>query len=378
MTIKIVVNAYSARNGGGQTYLKNLFNYVPNHVDLEILVFAPDNLKLQNHPRLKRVANRWPTGNPIARAFWERFIFPRYLRHVRADILFCPGGVVGTKVSADCKVVTMFRNMIPFDPIVINSMPWGLQRLRNLILNKVLLRSMANADLTIFISEYAREQIEKIVKIPNAVTIPHGISETFRTVNKKLPRPEQAPLGNYILYVSRFDIYKHHKEVVRAFTKLPEAMSKGLHLVFLGETDMIAAKPIYGMIDELGLKGRVHMLGAVPYEELPSWYTHAKLVLFASSCENCPNILLESMASGRPVISSNVMPMPEFGGEGLVYFSPYDSDDILRAMIDVLSCEEFAVKVGNAAKKQSERYNWSETAKETWDKVLAIAKGSNT
>jgi glycosyltransferase involved in cell wall biosynthesis len=371
--MKIVVNAYSARQGGGQTYLLNLFAHLPAGTNLEVLVFAPASLELPVHPQVRRVHASWPVTNPLARALWERWVLPGFLRRERADVLFCPGGVVGTSVPARCKVVTMFRNMIPFDAELVGSMPWGLQRLRNLILRRVLLRSMVYADLTIFISDHARGLIERLTSIPNPVTIPHGINETFRTADLALPRPAGAPEGRYLLYVSRFDIYKHHREVVRAFAALPEELRQGLSLVFLGETDMPEAQPVAHLVQQLGLEDKVMMPGAVPYGSLPEWYQHAQVILFASSCENCPNILLESMGSGQPVLSSNVMPMPEFGGKGLVYFSPFDPQDISRAMSQVLGDNACAQRVAQAALVRSRRYDWKSTAQETWARIFDLA-----
>lgn len=375
--MKIVINAYSARVGGGQTYLKNILAHLPTQGGLQILVFAPTSLELPTLPQVKRVQSRWPTTNPLLRAIWERWALPRFLRRERADVLFCPGGVVGTRVPAGCKVVTMFRNMIPFDAELLGRMPWGLQRLRNVILRRILLRSMVSADLTIFISDHTRGLIERMARIPNPVTIPHGISEAFRTAGKDLPRPKTAPEGPYLLYVSRFDIYKHHRAVVRAFAALPEELRNGLSLVFLGETDMPEAEPVAKLVKDLALQDQVLMPGAVPYDSLPAWYLHAHAILFASSCENCPNILLESMGSGRPVLSSNALPMPEFGGEGLIYFSPFDDKDIAGAISRVLGDKECAKKVANAAMLRSGRYDWKLTAEETWSRIFAVAEARN-
>lgn len=372
--MKIVINAYSARLGGGQTYLRNLMAHFPDQPDLEVLIFAPASLELPKHPQIKRVPNRWPSTNPLMRALWERWVLPGFLRRERVDVLFCPGGVVGTRVPPECRVVTMFRNMIPFDAELVRSMPWGLQRIRNLILRRVLLRSLAQADLTIFISDYARSLIERLAPIPNPVTIPHGISESFRTADRPLPRPDGAPEGRYLLYVSRFDIYKHHREVVRGYAELPAEIRKDLSLVFLGETDMPEAEPVSRLVQQLGLGDKVMMPGAVSYGNLPAWYQHAHAILFASSCENCPNILLESMGSGRPILSSNVMPMPEFGGGGLVYFSPFDPNDISRAMFRILGDRDCAQRVAHAAKLRSSRYDWAVTAQETWKRLLALAE----
>jgi len=376
--MKVVINAYSARVGGGQTYLKNIILNIPLFLDIELIVFAPNNFKLPQHPSVRRASTYWPTTNPLARVFWEKFILPFFLRKEKVDILFCPGGVVATKVPSSCKVVTMFRNMIPFDDALVSRMPWGPNKLRNLILKRVLISSMASADLTIFISQYAREMIEKRVDIPNPITIPHGISNDFRTNGQNLRLPQGAPTGKYLLYVSRFDSYKHHYQVVRAFAALPKELSEGLSMVFIGETNLPNADSIISLVEELGLKDKVIMTGAIPYSSLPAWYNNAYAIIFASSCENCPNILLESMASGRPIMSSNIMPMPEFGGDGLAYFSPFDTRDIIRVMTEVLTNNQYARDVAEAALSNISKYDWKETALVTWTQIIELNKGHST
>lgn len=373
LSLKVVLNAFSARLGGGQTYISNLLRHIPDRDDLELLVYAPDSLRLPEHARIKRCITRWPTTNPIARAIWEWFALPSVLRRESVDVLFCPGGSINTKPPNRCKTVTMFRNMIPFDPRVRKSLPLGLQRIRNWVLERIMLKSMATADLTIFISGYARSVIEGRIRLKKAITIPHGIGEAFRVHGKLLERPEIAPPGSYLLYVSRFDVYKHHYEVVSAYAKVPETLRRRFKLLLVGECEMPEAIRVQGLISRLGLQDQVRILGPIPYGDLPALYRHAYLVLFASSCENCPNILLEAMAAGRPVLSSNVMPMPEFGGDAVAYFSPFDSEDIKAAIVKVLEDEQYAGELATAAVKRSQQYDWSITAAATWQCISELA-----
>lgn len=370
--MKIVINAYSARQGGGQTYLINLLQHLPEQNPPQIEVFAPRRLQLPDHPSIRRIHAKWPTENPLLRALWERWLLPRYLKRAGAEVLFCPGGLVGTKVPKGCRVVTMFRNMTPFDARVLRRMPWGLQRIRVHMLRGLMLRSMREADLTIFISDFARGVIEALTSIPNPVTIPHGISEAFRFGGEVLPRPAIAGDGPYLLYVSKIDSYKHHEEVVRGYAQLPEELRARCRLVLAGESDSIDADHLRRIIVELGLGNRVVVSGAINYRELPALYQNAVANLFASSCENCPNILLEALAAGRPVLSSNVEPMPEFGGHEIGYFSPFDPASIAQAMRQVLEEPETATRWATAARERSAKYDWKQTARETWSAIRRL------
>lgn len=372
--MKILVNAFSARMGGGQTYLLNLLRHLPDDPGVEILVYAPARLRLPEAPGLRRLSSRWPTENPLLRALWERFGLPGVLRRERVDVLFCPGGVLATKVPPGCRTVTMFRNMMPFDGQVRASLPLGLQRIRNWLLHRVMLRSMSAADLTIFISAHARSVIEKLTTVPRAITIPHGIGEQFRTHSIAMERPDWLPEGDYMLYVSRFDVYKHHHELVAGYARLPRALRDRVRLVLVGENDSPIAVRVDQLVREQGLEDRVLIAGKIAYEALPALYRNARVNLFASSCENCPNILLEKMGAGRPVLSSDVMPMPEFGGDAVGYFSPLDPQSISQAMERVLTDRAWAHELASRAALRSGLYDWERSARETWEAILALAR----
>ena len=370
--MRILINALNARLGGGQTYLINLLKHLPASSSLELFVYAPESLALPEDPRIKRLKTTWPTTNPLARSLWERFALPRILREHKVDVLFCPGGVIATRPPAGCQSVTMFRNMMPFDMRVRRAMPFGFQRLRVRLLERVMLKSMASASLVIFISEFARKVIESRIRVHQAVTIPHGIPEIFRTAAQDPARPSFLPAGDYLLYVSRFDLYKHHYQVVSAYGRLPTDLRRRYKLVLIGESDMPEGERVRALINELGLADEVVILGAVKYFDLPAAYKHATLTLFASSCENCPNILLEALGAGRPVLSSSVQPMPEFGGDAALYFDPREPDQIATAMLTILQKPELAQDLGRKAAERSYKYDWPKTADATWQNILSL------
>ena len=371
--MKIVINALSARIGGGRTYLTNLLENLPAAPGLEVHLFTHPEVKIAPDPRIRIFHGSWFGTNPLLRTVWERLFLPAYLRRVHADILFCPGGLIGTTAPRGCRTATMFRNMLPFDPAARKRIGWGPQRLRNWLLRRLMLRSMSKADLTIFVSGHARRLIESMVRIPNPVTIPHGMASIFRTFDREVARPWAAGDEDYLLYVSRFEPYKHHREVVQAFALLPDALRNDVRLVLVGETYPPEAKRVQRLTRELGIADRVTFVGATPYEEIPAFYRHAKAIVFASSCENCPNILLEALGAGRPLLSSNIMPMPEFGGPDIAYFAPDDPEEICGQMQRALTDEAFAARLSAASAERSLRYNWKDTAGATWAELLKLA-----
>ena len=109
------------------------------------------------------------------------------------------------------------------------------------------------------------------------------------------------------------------------------------------------------------------------YEQLPGLYQNAKLNIFASACENCPNILLEALAAGRPVLSSKVQPMPEFGGDAAVYFDPYRPDELAACILNLIDDAAAQRRMSEAALRQAARFDWQESAKRTWNLLSSLA-----
>jgi glycosyltransferase involved in cell wall biosynthesis len=68
------------------------------------------------------------------------------------------------------------------------------------------------------------------------------------------------------------------------------------------------------------------------------------------------------------------MPMPEFGGPRIEYFSPFDPDDIARALTRVLTDAPHAAAVADAALAESRRFDWTDSAARTWDALLQLGR----
>lgn len=369
--MRILINAFSARNGGGKTYLVNLLSRLPDEGVL-IYLYAHDYLDVPDDQRIIKLKVRFPMENPLPRLFWEKFFLPGILRRLKVDVLFCPGGVVNTKPPSGCRIVTMFRNMLPFDQTVLLGAPSMKLKLRNFLLRRSMLASMERADLVIFISEYARKIIQREISLKTVVTIPHGISEHFCVADVPLQRPALPFDEKYILYVSRFEFYKRHLEVVKAYAQLPDKLRDDYKLLIVGGDDLPSAVKVKDFIAEHGLGLNVVLLGDYPYKKLPSLYKNSTIFVFASACENCPNILLEAMGAGVPVICSDYDPMPEFGEDALLYASPDDPDIFSSQMASLLTSPELLAKYSAKVSARADVFKWSTTSTATWDAILGL------
>jgi glycosyltransferase involved in cell wall biosynthesis len=372
----ILIDALSARQGGGQTYLLNLLTRLPPGDPTAIYLLAPDDVGRQvASDRVRLLKPEWPVRNGLVRAVWERLYLRRHAARLGASLVFFPGGIVGSRAPRGARRVTMFRNVIPFDIEQRQRYPLGYQRLRNWVLERVMLKSMLNADLVIFLSSYGRSLIEKSAgrAIPRAVTIPHGVSPLFRSA-AQTARPDWLPRDPYLLYVSSFEPYKAQLEVVHAFARVVQEWREPLSLVLVGPSNTAYAQLVREEIARLQLDDRVSIPGNRPYAELPAAHQHSLIGIFASEAENCPNALLEAMAAGKPILCSSRPPMPEFGGDAVLYFDPANVDELSAQLLRLLRGPETRAQLGARAAQWSRRFDWDETARATWSALQRLQK----
>jgi glycosyltransferase involved in cell wall biosynthesis len=116
----------------------------------------------------------------------------------------------------------------------------------------------------------------------------------------------------------------------------------------------------------------IQYLGHVPQDEIQNLYHANDAVIFASSCENFPNIILEAMASGLPVITSDRGPMPDIVGSEGFYFDPYSERSIANAIREVYNNYSFGIMLGSSAQSRAIGYLWRDTAMETFEFISLI------
>jgi len=377
--MRVLINALSARQGGGQTYLINLLAQLPKCADIEVFLLAPKSFHIRGAPIAAQFlpASRL-VSNPFVRAAWERVMLPRLASKIKANVLFCPGGITGAKPRAPCRTATMFRNMIPFDMAQRKRYPLGYERTRNWLLRRVMLQSMLGADLVIFISHHAKGVVERAAGRPLArsMVIPHGVADAFRVRPEgPLPRPAWLPDGPYLLYVSTLDFYKAQIEVIRGYDLMRRQRESPEKLMLAGPENPVYGKLVREEIARLGLADQVFLLGNLPYYELPALYQNAKAIIFASESENCPNILLESLAAARPIVCSNRPPMPEFGGDAVIYFDPASPEDLADKLMAIIDDDSERARLGSRAAERAGRYDWTIAGQATWEALRALAAG---
>jgi glycosyltransferase involved in cell wall biosynthesis len=373
----IVVDGLSALQGGGQTYLINLFRFLPPRLldTMRVIAVIPtDDDVFRVNDRIEYVHSSFASGGLMRRMIWTRFRLPALLRQTQARVLFCPAGFVST-FAGEWKTAVVFRNMLPFNDEERGRYPFGYLRARLFLLRYIQSRSFRKADLVIFISQFAKSVIDIVVRsrAGRSVVIPHGINDHFRNATAERPASAAALPEKYVAYVSILTVYKAQIEVVQAWALLRRRRPTEEKLVLVGPLNQPYVAQVRATIARLGLQDEVILAGDLPYEMLPSVYHGAVANIFASSCENCPNILLEALAAGKPVLCSDYQPMPEFGSTAVRYFNPYEPESLASSLNTVLEDSDLRLELGRRARARSIDFQWKKSAEDTWQALSDLA-----
>jgi glycosyltransferase involved in cell wall biosynthesis len=366
------IDASNLRGGGGLTHLVGILRAasLPMHGVAQVAVWGPRatlNL-LPPKPWLSLLHDPLLEGPLAARTYWQRRILPKSAA-TSCDILFAPGGSVSRTIHPS---VVMCRNMLPFELREARRFGLSWTLARHVALRFVQAQSFAHADGVIFLTRYAKGCVRSAVPSLGATdtaVIPHGIDEASLSV----PR-SQFCISDYsdarpfrLLYVSRISPYKHQVRVMRAVSEL---RSRGTPVVieFVGGHDTDRALRAFenARRDLDGKEQFVTSRGELSHSDTLSRYRDADAFVYASSCENMPNILLEAMASGLPIACADRGPMPEILGPTGFYFDPLSVRSIVASLDEMVVSPVRRAQVARSAFERSHQYSWTKCADETF------------
>ncbi len=372
------IEASNLRRGGGITHLREILRAADprDHGFSRVTVWSGqttlDVLPASNvWLRLERNA---ALDSPLPRRLWWQTIeLERRAARIGCDLLFVPGGSYAGRFRP---FVTMSRNMLPFEPRERARYGFSLSRLRLMLLERVQKATLRRADGVIFLNDYARGTVlQQTGTLRGAIaTIPHGVDERFR-IAPRAQRPLEAfsfQRPFQLLYVSIIDMYKHQWNVAEAVMRM---RSRGMPVALdlIGPAYPPAAKKLDDVLNRIDpARAFVRVSGSIPYTDLPQLYAAADGFIFASSCENMPNIVLEAMAAGLPIASARCGPMPEILGDGGLFFDPEDVDSIESAVERLVRDREGRERWASLAFGRAGEFSWRRCATATYQFLARI------
>lgn len=359
------IDATNIRAGGGLTHLLEVITHAnpTDHQITKVIIWGGSQLDaFPTRPWLELRKIKALEG-AIFRMSWIFFQSRRvFARH--CDILWSPGG---TFYSSTIPYISMSQNMLVFEKIERDRFPMSITKLRYWVLNFLQRRSFRHASGVIFLTQYARDYIKRQVSLPEGVrtmVIPHGVSPRFRHIPKV-----QLPISSYtsskpfrILYVSIVNFYKHQVKLIEAVKILQKYYP--VELVLIGPMNESCAKEFYNTIR--GHEKFIIYKGKIDYYSLNEEYQAADMFAFCSTCENMPNILIEAMSSGLPILSSSYGPMPEVLQDGGIYCDPLLVEDIVNSLKELIEHPDVRMRLSEKSHELANKFSWPQCADETF------------
>lgn len=242
-----------------------------------------------------------------------------------------------------------------------------------LLLSKYLYKGLKDADFIISISKSTTNDLIEKYNIPadKIKTIYHGIEHNkfkphidLETIYSKYNLSEK---NRYIFHISSEQPRKNIEGIIEAFYKLKKIQGfENLKLLKAGNAQYKKDRErIVSLINDLGLQNDVVFLNYIPIEDLPKLYSLSELFVFPSFYEGFGFPILEAMACGTAVITSNVSSLPEIAGDGAIKINPHDTESLKNAMLNILSDENLKNFLIKSGLQQSSKFTWDKCASET-------------
>ena len=377
--LTIAIDASRNRSGGAKAHLLGILRDCDprQHGISFVHVWSYDAL-LRELPDVPWLVKHSPTQlkqSLLHQLWWQYRMLPREISRVGCNVL------LSTDAGTVCRFtpsVVMSRDMLSFEGKEMERYPLiSFARLRLFLLKHMQVRSLRQATGALFLTHYASEVIQRFTGQLNCVrVIPHGIGENFRRkalINRRYVSDKTIRC----LYVSNTDMYKHQWHVVRAIANLRRS-GYPVRLKLIGGGSGPARALLNKAVEQEDSNAYfVDVLDSVTHDQIPTHLAEADLFIFASSCENMPNTLVEAMASGLPIACSDRGPMPEILQNAGTYFDPEDPDSIAQAIEKLIVDEPFRDSIAKKAEVLADQYSWSKCANETLSYLKQVGSMKN-
>lgn len=351
------------RNAGVSRYIRGICAHLP-------AVPGPERFVLYTNwtmptwpdvegPRLRVAPSSLPTLAPIARIAWEQAALPMLGWRDRLDVLHCPLNVL--------PVATRVPVVLTIHDLTFIRFPDRFHQAKRRYLALLTRHAARRAARIVTDSAATRADVIAAFGVDPArveVVYPgvdpdfrasHGEGEALEAFRARLGLPDR-----YILYLGTLEPRKNVDRLVRAFARL---VRQGFpHRLVLAGGRGWDHGAIDGAVADEGVTDRVTFPGYVRREDQPFWYGAADLFVYPSQYEGFGLPVLEALACGTPVITSNVSSLPEVVGDAGITVDPADVGSLADAMAAVLSERALATRMREAGPSRAATFTWANAA----------------
>lgn len=248
---------------------------------------------------------------------------------------------------------------------------------------RMMRRSLARADRAIAVSENTRSDLVEYFGVDGSSieVIYNGVDEHFRERLSEedlerwlrqldIPRP-------YLLFVGNPKPHKNLDRVIQAYAEAQELASLDAPLVCVGDRTAAQFK-LRQRAEQLGVGDKVRLLGHVAQEALPALYQGATLFLYPTLYEGFGLPVVEAMASGTPVLTSNTSALKEVAGGYAHLVDPLDTRRMAKAIVRLMTDDEYRARLAEKGLARARDFHWRRTAEHTLEVYLDVLRTKGT
>jgi glycosyltransferase involved in cell wall biosynthesis len=373
MRIGIDATAIPANRAGAGNYIFSLVAGLASvDAENEYFVFAkPDHIAEwgidQDNFHFLPSAGRYRA----VRLAWEQCILPMLVRRHHIDVLHSPHYTM--PIFGPCRKVVTFCDMIFLLYPEVHTLS------KRAFFRTMMPISARRAQAIIAISESTARDVVQLLRVPpdRVHAIPLAAAGNFLPIDDPTSVDSVCSryglrTGEFVLFVGVMEPRKNIPVLLHAYRKLVDrGVSKQLAIV--GKRGWMC-DDVLSTVQTLDLEKRVVFTGYVPSRDLPYLYNGACLFIYPSLYEGFGLPVLEAMACGTPVVTSNVSSMPEIVGDSALLVDPRNSEEIAQAMEKLLADDILSHAMRESALKRAAMYSWDRTARETLQVYLEVGQ----
>lgn len=291
---------------------------------------------------------------------WDQLVLPSVLN--KDDVLWSPTGM---------GPLFFDQHILTIPDLSFLEYPKWFEKKYVLWYKSLLPIAAKHAQKIITISNFSKSKIMELLNISEEkiVVTYVGVDQIFQPLNKTSSLIKDFGLKYpYILSVGAITPRKNLTRLFKAW-EIVSQKRKDIWLVFVGEAGLASSN-----MSSIGsLPPRVIHLNRVNDEQLVQLYVDSLCYLHPSLYEGFGLPVLEAMACGTPVITSNITSMPEIAGDAAILIDPYDIESIVEGVIQVIDNEDLRKNLRGKGLNRSKKFTWENSAQLTWEVLQQVA-----
>jgi len=294
---------------------------------------------------------------------WEQFALPRAIKELNLDLLHCTSNIA----PLHCKIpmiltlhdIIFLEGRDKTNHLFYQNLEWFYRRL-------VVPHILRKCRRIITVSDFELNNIVSKLSVPHErmAMIYNGYNEWFKpTIEEDFTYQKYIDQSGYFFFLGNTDPKKNTERTLIAYSKYLEKSNVKRKLL-MADLDKLFLNDILSRNGIEHIRKMITMPGYIANSDLPNIYNNAFAFLYTSLRESFGIPLLEAMACGTPVITSNTSSMPEIGGPYAILVNPEDPDEIAEMMLKLETDDDFYRRQEQIGIERAKLFSWKQTAEQ--------------